>query len=162
MVAGCEIWRRNKNRRRREREDDDLDWARKKLGLPLLHPELDDDDGNNDGHEEGRSGGGNGALTTAMGGIRPSYNSSSPNDSVVKVRIDQSYNVRVLWEGKFKELLVSAGVSLGPLSGAGMLDPRGVSANGGMGMGMGMGGVGRHDSRGYGLTGIGMSILYSS
>jgi distribution and morphology protein 10 len=35
-------------------------------------------------------------------------------DSVVKVRVDQSWNVRVLWEGRVKSLLVTAGVSLGP------------------------------------------------
>ncbi|KAI5302468.1 hypothetical protein KEM56_000673, partial [Ascosphaera pollenicola] len=116
MVAGCEIWRRNK-KRRREREAGDLDWARKKLGLPLLHPELNDDD--HDGGDED-----SGANRLA----RQRYNSSAPNDSVVKVRMDQSCNVRVLWEGKFKELLVSAGVSLGPMSARGMLDPRSGAA----------------------------------
>ncbi|KAI5289131.1 Mitochondrial distribution and morphology protein 10 [Ascosphaera aggregata] len=149
MVAGCEIWRRNKPRRC-GREPGDLDWARKKLGLPLLHPELGGLDGDD---EYNHSQAGEDAATSAS----PRYDTSSPNDSVVKIRMDQSCNVRVLWEGKFKELLVSAGVSLGPLNARGMLNSRAAS-----GMGMGIGNAINDDSKGYGLTGIGMSIMYSS
>ncbi|KAI5310215.1 Mitochondrial distribution and morphology protein 10 [Ascosphaera atra] len=129
MVAGCEIWRRRKaTKNDDDKPRDNLDWARKKKGIPLLYPE---EDGRERAEEERQI----------------SYDTSSQNDSVVKLRVDQSYNVRLLWEGKFKELIVSAGVGLGPQGdGRELLSGGGQSSHG----------------VGYGWTGVGMSILYSS
>ncbi|KAI5285202.1 Mitochondrial distribution and morphology protein 10, partial [Ascosphaera acerosa] len=135
MVAGCEIWRRRKPGREVEavaQTDDDipdnLDWARRKLGLPLLysHPA--------DGAPEPDSD--RGTPGSSRGNGNASHDASSPGDSVIKMRINQAGGIRLLWEGKFKELIVSAGVSLGPLGAGGMLDP---SSRSEMGMGMGMG-----------------------
>jgi mitochondrial distribution and morphology protein 10 len=60
------------------------------------------------------------------------------DDSLLKIRIDQSWNVRLLWEGRMKELLLSAGVSLGP----GMRTGSGYGIRDGGGMGLGWRGVG--------------------
>lgn len=57
-------------------------------------------------------------------------------ESVVKIRVDEKWNTRVLWEGRVKSLLVSAGVDLGP-----------GSLKGGEGMG---------------IKGVGIEVSYSS
>lgn len=36
------------------------------------------------------------------------------DDSVIKFRVDDGWNVRALWVGRYKELLISAGLNLGP------------------------------------------------
>jgi distribution and morphology protein 10 len=61
------------------------------------------------------------------------------DDSVLKIRMDQNWNVRVLWEGRVKELLVSAGVSMGP----------------GLKRGLGA-------AEGLGWRGVGIEVSYSS
>lgn len=91
MVAGCEVWRKSA----RTPQDDGLDWARRKMGIPEINNPLD--------RSPSSSFGKNDANTEEEEG-----------DSVVKIRVDQSWNVRLLWEGRVKSLLVTAGVSLGP------------------------------------------------
>ncbi|KAL4901651.1 hypothetical protein BDW74DRAFT_159870 [Aspergillus multicolor] len=90
MVAGFELWRQPK--KTTLVDDDGLEWARRKTRIwdtPVSPP---------------------------MPEIPPSREEDETQESVLKVRIDQSWNVRLLWEGRVKELLVSAGVGLGPSS----------------------------------------------
>ncbi|EEP80111.1 conserved hypothetical protein [Uncinocarpus reesii 1704] len=118
MVAGCELWRqKRKPYPYVSGEKDDLAWAKRKMGLlpPLPAPptpakRMD--------------------LTAGAG-------ESVESDSVIKLRVDQSLNIRLLWEGRVKDLLVSAGVGLGPTS---------LSTGGAA----------------YGWTGVGVSVLYST
>jgi distribution and morphology protein 10 len=78
------------------------------------------------------------------------------SDSVIKLRVDQSWNVRLLWEGRVKELLVSAGVGLGP--GSFSSSPSLSSAvSGGGSSQSGGGGPGTSYWRG-----VGVSVMYSS
>ena len=75
--------------------------------------------------------------------------------SQIKLRIDQSWNVRLLWEGRVKELLVSAGVGLGPGSfslspSVSSASPSGAAQSGGGTPGMSY------------WRGVGVSVLYSS
>ncbi|OAX83842.1 mitochondrial distribution and morphology protein 10 [Emergomyces africanus] len=136
MVAGCELWRRSKTNRKPQRDSpldvDDLTWARRKIGLPdtvaSLLPEHD------------------------LPGI-DQLQSPHASDSVIKLRVDQSWNIRALWEGRVKELVVSAGVALGPkphssLSYASSIAADGASTPGGLSS--------------YGWKSVGVSVLYSS
>lgn len=136
MVAGCELWRRGRQDLTTGLSDgQNLDWARRKMGLPVT------DTLNFDGLANSTDAD---SLTT------PTELPSS--DSVVKMRIDQSCNIRVLWEGRVKELLVSAGVGLGPLSKSSLsstqASPTGSGGSGGLSS--------------YGWTSVGVSVLYSS
>ncbi|KAL4868067.1 hypothetical protein BDV12DRAFT_170298 [Aspergillus spectabilis] len=92
MVAGCELWRQSKSLTLAASDDDDLEWARRKIRLwdPSAFPLQPD--------------------------IHPLSKEEETQESVLKLRVDQSWNVRLLWEGRVKELLVSAGVGLGPSS----------------------------------------------
>ncbi|EFR04678.1 hypothetical protein MGYG_07684 [Nannizzia gypsea CBS 118893] len=124
MVAGCELWQNrrkiNMNHYNPDGSIDDLAWAKRKLGL-LPHLEPTD----------------------------PSSSSSvfsSTSESVIKLRVDQSLKVRLLWEGRIKDLLVSAGVALGPTT----PHVSSMSCSGGS------------LSKSYGWTGVGVSVLYSS
>ncbi|KAL4998683.1 hypothetical protein BDV10DRAFT_166605 [Aspergillus recurvatus] len=90
MVAGFELWRQSK--KTALVEDDGLEWARHKAriwDIPASPP---------------------------MPEIIPPSKEEETQESVLKLRVDQSWNVRLLWEGRVKELLVSAGVGLGPSS----------------------------------------------
>jgi len=145
MVAGCELWRRQS--KSLSSEGDDLEWARRKMRMydfsaslsestpssPLLSDPVQPESAaksHADDHEAG--------------------------DSVIKLRIDQSWNVRLLWEGRVKELLVSAGVGLGP--GSFSLSPGSSSAvSGGGSSQSGGGGPGTSYWRG-----VGVSVMYSS
>ncbi|KAI2951832.1 hypothetical protein CBS147321_1244 [Aspergillus niger] len=105
MVAGCELWRKSKSRYRDD--GDGVEWARRKIReslFPHPHPHLSTSTPNDikdlAGHALEKSGKGE----------------EEENESVLKIRVDQSWNVRLLWEGRVKELLVSAGVGLGPSS----------------------------------------------
>ncbi|GLA35779.1 mitochondrial distribution and morphology protein 10 [Aspergillus niger] len=105
MVAGCELWRKSKPRFRDD--GDGVEWARRKIReslFPHPHPHLTTSTPNDikdlAGHALEKSGKGE----------------EEENESVLKIRVDQSWNVRLLWEGRVKELLVSAGVGLGPSS----------------------------------------------
>jgi distribution and morphology protein 10 len=142
MVAGIELWRNTKNF---ARADDDLEWARRKMrlhdfsaslpGSPPASPLLSDPV-----HPE------------------PASSSESDNseatDSVIKLRIDQSWNLRLLWEGRVKELLVSAGVGLGP--GSFSLSPNVSSGVTGSGSTQSGGGAPSY------WRGVGVSVMYSS
>lgn len=148
MVAGCEIWRKSPRSEPVE-VDDGLDWARRKMGI---------------------------VKDLATEKISPLSSSSSTaqaieedeGDSVIKIRVDQSWNVRLLWEGRVKSLLVTAGVSLGPgsftaLSGSPpspTLSSAPVAAAG-TGSNQSSGG-GAPTSRPSYWQGVGVSILYSS
>lgn len=72
------------------------------------------------------------------------------SDSVLKIRVDQSWNVRLLWEGRVKELLVSAGVGLGPSSFSPAYGPGGGAQS-----------VGGGASASYWRS-VGVSVSYSS
>ncbi|KAJ5246672.1 Protein of unknown function DUF3722 [Penicillium chermesinum] len=129
MVAGFELWRRNK--KSDPLADDDLEWARRKVRLYDFSTPLP----------------GSAAPPLALDPVRPEPAVVSPedsnteaDDSVIKLRVDQSWNVRLLWEGRVKELLVSAGVGLGPGS-----------------FSMGPNGSGPSYWRG-----VGVSVMYSS
>ncbi|CAI7593227.1 unnamed protein product [Penicillium glandicola] len=144
MVAGCELWRQTK--KSSSPSDDDLEWARRKMrmhdfGVSLpgspASPLLEDP-----AHPEGPAG-------------SNSHSEAETSDSVIKLRIDQSWNVRLLWEGRVKELLVSAGVGLGPASFS--LSPSVSSASGSGSAQSGGGGPGMSYWRG-----VGVSVLYSS
>ncbi|KLJ08375.1 mitochondrial distribution and morphology protein 10 [Blastomyces silverae] len=148
MVAGCELWRRSKKLHTLQRNSsllfavDDLTWARRKMGLPdaavSVHPERDDlPDIQRDDHHTHH------------------HHPQSPHasDSVIKVRVDQSWNIRALWEGRVKELVVSAGVALGPTSRSSLSYASPVAASG-------PGAAGGLSS--YGWKSVGVSVLYSS
>ncbi|KAJ5265865.1 hypothetical protein N7497_010114 [Penicillium chrysogenum] len=143
MVAGCELWRRTK--KSDSSSDDDLEWARRKMRM----------------HDFGVSLPGSPASPLLEDPARPegpvssnAHTKAETSDSVIKLRIDQSWNVRLLWEGRVKELLVSAGVGLGP--GSFSLSPS-VSSASGSGSAQSGGGPGMSYWRG-----VGVSVLYSS
>lgn len=145
MVAGCELWRRA--RKSTSPADDGLEWARRKMrlhdfsaplpGSPPSSPLLSD-------------------PVQPESAIKANEsNQGEASDSVIKIRIDQSWNVRLLWEGRVKELLVSAGVGLGP--GSFSLAPNVSSAAGSGSAQSGGGGPGTSYWRG-----VGVSVMYSS
>lgn len=149
MVAGCEIWRKSPRTEPIE-ADDGLDWARRKMGI------VKD------------------LASEKISSLSPSASTSqaieeNEGDSVIKIRVDQSWNVRLLWEGRVKSLLVTAGVSLGPgtftaLS-TGSSSPTSSSAPvaaAGTGSSQSSGGGGPPTSRPSYWQGVGVSILYSS
>ena len=74
------------------------------------------------------------------------------DESVIKLRVDDGWNFRALWTGRIKELLVSAGFTVGPASSG----PRRLDASG-TGSGSGNG-VGSSPLRGT----IGVEVFYSS
>lgn len=98
MVAGCELWRKP-SRSIPDPEDDGLEWARRKMreNNPAFPPVPSD------------------ANPAPLKELQKDEEEEA-SDSVLKIRVDQSWNVRLLWEGRVKELLVSAGVGLGPSS----------------------------------------------
>ncbi|KAJ5498905.1 hypothetical protein N7453_007956 [Penicillium expansum] len=136
MVAGCELWRQTK--KSSSSSDDDLEWARRKMRM----------------HDFGVSLPGSPA-SPLLEGPGSAHNEAETSDSVIKLRIDQSWNVRLLWEGRVKELLVSAGVGLGP--GSFSLSPSVSSASGSGSAQSGGGSPGMSYWRG-----VGVSVLYSS
>jgi distribution and morphology protein 10 len=84
------------------------------------------------------------------------HNGDEENESVLKIRVDQSWNVRLLWEGRVKELLVSAGVGLGPSSfSSSAWSANSITAGGGQSVGGGVSG------KSY-WHGVGVSVSYSS
>ncbi|KAL5363368.1 hypothetical protein BJX96DRAFT_155595 [Aspergillus floccosus] len=134
MVAGCELWRQSRKRVPAEEEDDGLEWARRKLRL------MDD------------------AATLPLPPANTTTSKSEHDEtteSVLKIRVDQSWNVRLLWEGRVKELLVSAGVGLGPSSFSSSAWANSTA-----------GGAGGQASGGGNATsywrGVGVSVSYSS
>ncbi|KAJ5107250.1 Protein of unknown function DUF3722 [Penicillium angulare] len=139
MVAGCELWRRAGKSTASSYED--LEWARRKVRL----------------HDFSASMPGSPPAPPLSDPINPEpvqsnddYNGVEAGDSVIKLRVDQSWNMRLLWEGRVKELLVSAGVGLGP--GSFSLAPNISSSGSGS-----MSGGGPSYWRG-----VGVSVMYSS
>jgi distribution and morphology protein 10 len=143
MVAGCELWRRAA--KSTTPADDGLEWARRKMrlhdfsaplpGSPSPSPLLSD-------------------PVQPEAAIKADESSDEAGDSVIKLRIDQSWNVRLLWEGRVKELLVSAGVGLGP--GSFSLAPNVSSAGSGS-----VQSGGGSPATSY-WRGVGVSVMYSS
>ena len=86
LQVGTELWRRMS-----KPMPDDLDWARRKLGLPLLEQSLAKVDDADD-----------------MAGC-------------LKARLDQRGSLGLLWEGRVKELLYSCGLTLDLKSGQNMV-----------------------------------------
>ncbi|KAL9113144.1 MAG: hypothetical protein Q9227_002756 [Pyrenula ochraceoflavens] len=128
-VIGAELWRLSRRpppqaQQEPDNSDDGLSWARRKA-------------------EEW--------LEKATSSSSASASSSKKNDdqrikkeaddSVLKFRVDDRWNIRALWTGRFKELLISAGVNLGPrqapLVGAGGGGGAGGRDEGGQGQGQG-------------------------
>ncbi|BCS19390.1 mitochondrial distribution and morphology protein 10 [Aspergillus puulaauensis] len=134
MVAGFELWRQSKKPKLAAGNDGaDLEWARRKVrvwdpsAFPLAPPEPE---------------------------IPPPNHEDETQESVLKLRVDQSWNVRLLWEGRVKELLVSAGVGLGPSS----FSPSSYANSPGTAGAQGSGG----GSPASYWRGVGVSVSYSS
>lgn len=154
MVAGCELWRRGPSTSSIS-DPDGLEWARRKMRAsdplsPTPSPFPSDP-----------------ASSSPNRSPSPTISNRTPagkdekeeeaNGSVLKIRVDQSWNVRLLWEGRVKELLVSAGVGLGPSSFS--------SASTSLSSAGGAGGSGQSAGGGPGKSywrGVGVSVLYSS
>jgi distribution and morphology protein 10 len=84
------------------------------------------------------------------------HNGAEESESVLKIRVDQSWNVRLLGEGRVKELLVSAGVGLGPSSfSSSSWATNSTAVGGGQSVGGGVSG------KSY-WHGVGVSVSYSS
>ncbi|KAJ5347576.1 Protein of unknown function DUF3722 [Penicillium brevicompactum] len=142
MVAGCELWRQSKSK---SNSDDDLEWARRKMRMYDFGASLPGSPASPLLEDPARS----------EPSMRSATNSEpETSDSVIKLRVDQSWNVRLLWEGRVKELLVSAGVGLGP--GSFSQSPSLSSASG---SGSAQSGGGAPTSC---WRGVGVSVLYSS
>ncbi|KAJ5152189.1 Protein of unknown function DUF3722 [Penicillium capsulatum] len=144
MVAGCELWRRAK--KSTSAPDDGLEWARRKMRM----------------HDFSASLSGSAPTSPLLSDpVHPESESASKsvgedgeaNDSVIKLRIDQSWNMRLLWEGRVKELLVSAGVGLGPGSFSPSPSVSSASSAGGS--------VQSGGGPSY-WRGVGVSVMYSS
>ncbi|OJJ80373.1 mitochondrial distribution and morphology protein 10 [Aspergillus glaucus CBS 516.65] len=131
MVAGCELWRKP-SKSITEPEDDGLEWARRKMreNNPAFPPVPSN------------------ANPAPLKERKEEEEEAS--DSVLKIRVDQSWNVRLLWEGRVKELLVSAGVGLGPSSFSPAYGPGGGAQS-----------VGGGASASYWRS-VGVSVSYSS
>lgn len=134
MVAGCELWRKASTFIT-EPEDDGLEWARRKMreNNPDFPPVPS-----------------NASPAPLMELQKDEEEEAS--DSVLKIRVDQSWNVRLLWEGRVKELLVSAGVGLGP----GSFSPAYGPGGGGQSAGGGASGAASY------WRSVGVSVSYSS
>lgn len=144
MVAGCELWRQSSTRKTdTDHDDDGLEWARRKMREnPSFSPSPPSP---SEGKETTQKQNGGNNEDEADGSV--------PDGSVLKIRVDQSWNVRFLWEGRVKELLVSAGVGLGP----GSFSPSSLSGPGAGAQSVGGGGAGASYWRG-----VGVSVSYSS
>ncbi|EPS32369.1 hypothetical protein PDE_07329 [Penicillium oxalicum 114-2] len=147
MVAGCELWRRSR-KTTTPPEDDGLEWARRKMRLydsltPLSGSQSDPLHVSDP------------LQSASVTGSEADSQGDEASDSVIKLRVDQSWNVRLLWEGRVKELLVSAGVGLGP--GSFSIAPN-VSSVAGSGSVQSGGGA---PATSY-WRGVGVSVMYSS
>jgi mitochondrial distribution and morphology protein 10 len=89
-VLGAEIWRQHHKPRSTMPNSDGLDWARDKAAQWL---------------DESQK------LLRQQ-----SEEQQRCEESVIKLRVDDNWNIRALWTGRVKELLVSAGVNLAPTS----------------------------------------------
>ena len=88
-VLGAEIWRRRRRRQSKsESGSDSLAWARDKAAEWLTEAQRASEGEKVDREEE----------------------------NVIKLRVDDGWNIRALWTGRVKQLLVSAGFSVAPIS----------------------------------------------
>lgn len=90
-MLGAEIWRQHHKPPDASPNPDGLDWARDKAAQWL-----------------------DGVQNRPF--LKQEKDAQSSEESVIKLRVDDNWNIRALWTGKVKELLVSAGVSLAPTS----------------------------------------------
>ncbi|KAI9043407.1 mitochondrial distribution and morphology protein 10 [Aspergillus affinis] len=144
MVAGCELWRRSPTRNNQDDPNwDGLEWARRKMRTWDDPPRSSEPEP---------------STSPTISNFTPlgEEKEEEANGSVLKIRVDQSWNVRLLWEGRVKELLVSAGVGLGPSSFSSSSSSW-ASSNASSGQSAGGGGPGKSYWRG-----VGVSVLYSS
>lgn len=163
MVAGCELWRKSR-RTVSQPEDDGLEWARQKMKSWKTTPTPSSSSSSSTEAPAVMSPM-SPAPTVLPENLPPSLPPPQPQvreetESVIKIRVDQSWNVRILWEGRVKELLVSAGVGLGPGSfSSGQSSSSSSSPSGSSGGGQSAGGGSPGSSY---WRGVGVSILYSS
>lgn len=161
MVAGCELWRQPQKKPALGLDDiddsDGLAWARRKLREndpdhppPVLNPQPPAPSTGNNGSNNDND----------------NKKKEEADDSVLKIRVDQSWNVRLLWEGRVKDLLVSAGVGLGPGS---FSSPSWANSSSSSASASASGpGQGSESGPGNGISGpsywrgVGVSVLYSS
>lgn len=104
-VLGAEIWRRRRRRPHLSTGVDDGDsvqWARARLDGWFSEEEL------------------------RMKRERV----EREEENVVKLRVDDSWNIRALWTGRVKDLLVTAGVSVSPVQAKVLLFPPGLPGTG--------------------------------
>ena len=86
-MLGAEIWRRRRKRpSKAESDSDPMAWARDKAAEWLTEAQQALEREKVDREEE----------------------------NVIKLRIDDGWNIRALWTGRVKQLLVSAGVNVSP------------------------------------------------
>jgi distribution and morphology protein 10 len=142
MVAGCELWRRKP---KSTSSDDDLEWARRKVRLNDFSASLSGSSPSSPLVSD---------PVQPESAVKSHADEGEAGDSVIKLRVDQSWNVRLLWEGRVKELLISAGVGLGPGS---FSSPMSSATSGGGSSLSGGGG----SSTSY-WRGVGVSVMYSS
>ena len=90
-MLGAEIWRKHHKPRSTAPKTDRLDWAREKAAQWL-------DDAQK-------------ALLQ-----QSEETEESTDESVIKLKVDDNWSIRALWTGRVKELLVSAGVNLSPMT----------------------------------------------
>jgi len=89
-VLGAEIWRQHHKPRSAMPNSDGLDWARDKAAQWLDEPEK--------------------LLREKR------EEEEKREESVIRLRVDDNWNIRALWTGRAKQLLISAGVNLAPTS----------------------------------------------
>lgn len=102
-VLGAEIWRSRQRRKQSAgstEQGDNLAWARQKAAAWL------------DEAAQALSGSASSRSLDANRG-NSVQGSDAEDNSVIKLRVDDNWNIRALWVGRYKELLVSAGVNLG-------------------------------------------------
>jgi mitochondrial distribution and morphology protein 10 len=90
-VLGAEIWRQHHRPRSAISNSDGLEWAREKAAQWL-----------ND--------------TQKLLLRQKKEEEQKPEESVIRLTVDDNWNIRALWTGRVKELLVSTGVNLSPTS----------------------------------------------
>lgn len=130
-VLGAEIWRQTRKSLTATPNSDDLRWASDKAALWL-------DDAQKS------------ALPKSLFCERKEW--EKYGDSVIRLRVDDNWNIRALWTGRVKELLVSAGVNL---------TPTGSSNNKYQITGPGVGGGGAGLAKRWGGS-VGVEVAYAS
>ena len=90
-VLGAEIWRQHYRPPSTMPNPDGLDWAREKAAHWLEDTQK-----------------------LLLG--QKQKQEEKPEESVIRLRVDDNWNIRALWTGRIKELLISAGISLAPTS----------------------------------------------